>query len=647
MNSDLLVGVGPLLVLVLSVVVALAALASPLFRQYPDDQGDGMALVLLPPPRLPSQLRVVGMAAFFVALNVLYHSVTGPLAPDGVYARAVMRLSESVVRAPTELDGYFAGFRLGLRFLIVATMLSLAVTVRATPLRRLLIAVQALWYVAAMLTVDALLTVVTVLLGLPVAPSTLLGNLAALMLGFVALGRVLFANFALPKPSAVPFAPRPRLSDAVTLVGVTVAAMALSATVMLKLYQAADPHHRALLAVFLPVPFTYVTQLLRSAMLWMLDKLSEPPEPAVADVHPPIEVIIPAYNEEEVIVDTLRAIDAAAERYLGPVGVILANDGSTDRTSELAKATMGDFRFATGRVIDVRHGGKSATLNSALGETTADIVVRIDADTLVDEWSLHYLDRWFRDPQVGQVEAMMFPRWRRSPFPRMRLFEELKQFGLVHRTIQVVDGVNVIPGVFTAFRREPAVALGGFTVGMNGEDGDFTLRFSRLGYRSVMDPKVVVYEDVPPTYWEIREQRVRWDRATIHNDARHGPHRAGVGTPKVWFSHLHQIFLRAFAPVQFTLPLYLLLLAVFEGSYRYPILLFIAGWLIASISFMAVELYLSVVYRHARYLPWLLAWPVWRVCIIVFSVEAWLSLPGRPASWRGPQAQVVVEAVVH
>lgn len=326
----------------------------------------------------------------------------------------------------------------------------------------------------------------------------------------------------------------------------------------------------------------------------------------------------------------LQAIDLAASHYAGSVGVILANDGSSDRTHELATRTIAGFAHASGDGIDVRHGGKSATLNAALAQTTTDLVVRIDADTLIGEWSLHFVPRWFDDPEIGLVEAMMFPRWRPSPFPRMRLFEELKQFGINHRAMEVVDGVNVVPGVFTAFRREPALSVGGFTVGMNGEDGDFTFKFSRLGYRSHLDPKVVVYEDVPPTYSEMREQRVRWDRATLHHGARNGPLRAGLATPKVWFSHFHQFFSRVYGPVSLTLGAYLCVLAVFQGTYRVPVVVYFAARLVISMGTMAIDIFAAAHYHHTRRIGWLLAWPIWQVMLMLFSAEAWLSLPVRP-----------------
>ena len=79
----------------------------------------------------------------------------------------------------------------------------------------------------------------------------------------------------------------------------------------------------------------------------------------------------------------------AAGRYGGPVRVILMNDGSTDaHRSSWPKPAMAGFRHADGQVYDGRHGGKSESLNAALALTTSDLVVRIDADTIIGEWSL-------------------------------------------------------------------------------------------------------------------------------------------------------------------------------------------------------------------------------------------------------------------
>ena len=422
--------------------------------------------------------------------------------------------------------------------------------------------------------------------------------------------------------------------------------MCVSLVLMVVLYESADPQLRPLIGLLAPLPFAFFTAMVRTGLLAVMGLLFIR-RPEIGDARPPIDVIIPAYNEEEVIVDTLNSIDAAAAHYGGPVRIILTNDGSTDQTRPLAERTINAFVAASGRVIEGQHRGKSAALNLALAEATSDIVVRIDADTLISEDSLIHLPRWFRDDTIGMVEALMWPRWESTPYHRLRMFEELRVFGLNHRVLQNVDAVSVVPGVFAAFRRGPAVELGGFTVGMNGEDGDFTLRMSRLGWQTRLDPKILVYEGVPGTFFEMREQRVRWCRASIHNQARHGIYRAGVASSKVWFMQTLQFFRRVQSPIAFMLPFYLAISAVFQASWRTPVVAFLAAFCVAQIAFMTLEWCLAVGYGFGRRIGWVLLWPFWQYCLIMFSTESLLSLPGRPLTPLTRKREIISEAVVH
>ena len=158
--------------------------------------------------------------------------------------------------------------------------------------------------------------------------------------------------------------------------------MCVGLLVLAALYEASDPQFRPVLGLIAPLPFAFLVAIVRSGLLagMGLIFLRQPP---IGDERPPIDVIIPAYNEAAVIVDTLKSIDAAAAHYGGPVRIIMTNDGSTDQTRALAESTIDAFVAATGRVIEGQHKGKSAALNLALAETTSDIVVRIDADTLI------------------------------------------------------------------------------------------------------------------------------------------------------------------------------------------------------------------------------------------------------------------------
>ena len=646
MNTDLLVGFRPLFILFDLWLLAMVALTYPMFRDYGDDQGDGMALVLLPRPELPRLRRTFAFVTTFVALVVLNQSLTGPNSPEALYESALTRIVDGVVIAPAQVAGYVDGFSLGLRVLVVGAMLSFALTCRATALRRLSIALQTVWYVIAVFFFDCLLMVASVVMGIGVGPGTAFGNWFAVGIGFLAMARVLYANFALPKPTAVPRRNNSRLENALILIGSTVVGMCVSLVFVAVLYEASDPQFRPVIGLLAPLPFAFFTAMVRTGLLALMGLLFIR-RPEIGDERPAIDVIIPAYNEEEVIVDTLTSIDAAAAHYGGPVRIILTNDGSTDQTRPLAERAINGFVAASGRVIEGQHRGKSAALNLALAETTSDIVVRIDADTLISEDSLVHLPRWFRDDTVGMVEALMWPRWESTPYHRLRMFEELRVFGLNHRVLQNVDAVSVVPGVFAAFRREPAVELGGFTVGMNGEDGDFTLRMSRLGFQTRLDPKILVYEGVPATFFEMREQRVRWCRASIHNQARHGIYRAGIASSKVWFMQTLQFFRRVRSPIAFMLPFYLAVSALFEPTWRTPVFAFLAAFCAAQIAFMTLEWFLAVGYGFGRRFGWILLWPFWQYCLIMFSTESLLSLPGRPLTPLTRKREVISEAVVH
>ena len=216
-----------------------------------------MALVLLPKPVLPSYWRLPALAAIFLALHrrLPLDSAVG-YGPDQAYADLVSRIANSVVRSPAEISGYLAGFTLGLRFLIFGTIISFAARRAGQRLSaRALVALQAFLYLCVMAFVDATLVVVEALVGAPVAPTTLLGNFAAIGLAVLAMTRMQYANFALPKPSAVPFAKRPRLSRTrATLIGVTVAAMAICMAGLLSSSSSPIRRYQPALALVLPVP---------------------------------------------------------------------------------------------------------------------------------------------------------------------------------------------------------------------------------------------------------------------------------------------------------------------------------------------------------------------------------------------------------
>lgn len=112
-----------------------------------------------------------------------------------------------------------------------------------------------------------------------------------------------------------------------------------------------------------------------------------------------ISFVIPAYNEERLLGTTLGALHEAARAAGEPYEVIVADDGSTDRTATIA-ASLG------ARVVHVAHRQIAATRNSGAREARGDLLLFVDADTIVNEAVLRAAIRAVRGGAVGGGAAV-------------------------------------------------------------------------------------------------------------------------------------------------------------------------------------------------------------------------------------------------
>jgi cellulose synthase/poly-beta-1,6-N-acetylglucosamine synthase-like glycosyltransferase len=229
-----------------------------------------------------------------------------------------------------------------------------------------------------------------------------------------------------------------------------------------------------------------------------------------------VAFIVPARDEAGMIGDCIEAIADAAAAYPGEVQAIVIENGSTDGTADEARAAFAKRPLLDSLLLEGPPLGKSRALNVGLSRAQAEVIVRIDADTLVTPELLVRAIPYFWDPQVGGVGALPVPRERRGWIAHMRSIETF--YGAAFKRIaqNVADCVTVLPGATVAYRRSILLRLGGFAEGVNGEDADITVRVGRLGYRVVADWRVRTYTDVPHNLSQLREQRMRWSRGLYH-----------------------------------------------------------------------------------------------------------------------------------
>jgi cellulose synthase/poly-beta-1,6-N-acetylglucosamine synthase-like glycosyltransferase len=235
-----------------------------------------------------------------------------------------------------------------------------------------------------------------------------------------------------------------------------------------------------------------------------------PDQPGPTGFEPPVTVIIPAYDEEEVIVETVRsALDSTYPNF----DVIVVNDGSKDSTGAKLEENFG--REARLRILHQANQGKPAALNRALEEAGGEIVVTIDADTSIAPEAISKLVRHFVDPRVAAVAGNTKVANRNRWLTRWQALEYVTSQNLEKRAFHLLNCITVVPGAIGAWRAEALHALGGFPYDTVAEDTDLTLAMRRRGGRVLYDEEAIARTHAPETAAELLRQRFRWTFGTL------------------------------------------------------------------------------------------------------------------------------------
>lgn len=239
---------------------------------------------------------------------------------------------------------------------------------------------------------------------------------------------------------------------------------------------------------------------------------------------PAVTVLIAARNEADAIGSTIESL--AALPYNGWLEVVLADNGSTDRTAELAEeaATTSGLQF---RTVVEPEPGKHRVLNAALETVTSPIVVTVDADTVLQRESLTYLvSRLMSAPQGQHVSACAGALVAQNPLhgfvTRMQQWDYRLGLNGVKRMQASYNTALVAQGAFSAYWAEDLRAVGGWPDAI-GED--IVLTWARLGSRGITqyEPVALGLTVVPERLGRLVSQRSRWARGLLAGLRVHPP----------------------------------------------------------------------------------------------------------------------------
>ena len=269
---------------------------------------------------------------------------------------------------------------------------------------------------------------------------------------------------------------------------------------------------------------------------------------------PTVAVLVAARNEASVIVAT---VEAALRQDAPPDQLLVVDDGSTDGTLAALRERFA-VTFSPGaqlgtsgteptlRVLTKPNSGKARSLNEALAHCDADLVLTLDADTLLAPGAVGAVRRAFAEDRTltvacGAITPKCQGRVSGPAFQLYQTFEYLRSF-LWRAAWASKKSLLLVSGAFAAFRRDALLAVGGFDPSSMVEDYEVMFRLHRRSVETLGVPLEVrvlaearATTDAPARPRTFLRQRQRWFAGFIetlfrHHDLVGNPRYGRLGT---------------------------------------------------------------------------------------------------------------------
>lgn len=296
----------------------------------------------------------------------------------------------------------------------------------------------------------------------------------------------------------------------------------------------------------------------------------------------PISVLVPAYNEEETIVESLKSL---LSLNYPTYEIVVINDGSKDSTlnrvieafdlalinqpiryhvkTKKVKGIYKNLDIPNLVLIDKENGGKADALNIGINISKYPIFASIDADSILESDSLiRVIMPFLEDKNTiavggivriangssfknGKISKVKLPT---SSIAMFQVVEYLRAFLTGRMGWDSLSSLLIISGAFGAFRKSEAIEVGGYTVGTVGEDMELVVRLheymrkNKRKYRIKFLPDPVCWTQAPEKLKDLRTQRRRWQIGLMDSLLRHkkmffNPRYGMIGmfaTPYFW-----------------------------------------------------------------------------------------------------------------
>lgn len=330
------------------------------------------------------------------------------------------------------------------------------------------------------------------------------------------------------------------------------------------------------------------------------------------DYYVPVSIVVPAYNEEVTIVETIRSLLNLDYRIYE---IIVVNDGSKDDTGTLVAETFHLRQTdrpirrqlptqdvvsvwegqGAGRVpitlVNKENGGKADSINAGINASQYPYFVCMDADSILQKDSLSQLavpvlenrdvvavgsmirisnDCTFEN---GELVELRLPK---RLTPSFQVLEYERSFLASRILLDKFNANLIISGAFGLFKKDAVINAGGYHAGCVGEDMELVMklhsyhRSNRLPYQIKYAYNAVCWTQAPDRFRDLLKQRKRWHIGLMQSMVGH----PGMLTKG---SYWYYLFYELLSPLIELLGLGVTLLAYVFGllNLRYMVLVFL------------------------------------------------------------------------
>lgn len=274
----------------------------------------------------------------------------------------------------------------------------------------------------------------------------------------------------------------------------------------------------------------------------------------------PISIVVPAYNEQETIIDNIKSL---LELNYPIFEIILVNDGSKDETLSRVisyfklrkidlevnmqihckeiKGVYGSFEIPNLVVVDKENGGKADALNAGINVSRYPLFCGIDADCVIEKNALLRIVKPFLKYEetiaaggivriangcIIEDGKLLKAKLPRKAIVVFQIVEYFRAFLSSRVGLERINALLIISGAFGVFKKSAVINVGGYSKTI-GEDMELTLKLheyyreNKIKYKIDFTSDAVCWTQAPDNLKGLKSQRVRWHRGLIDSLFKH------------------------------------------------------------------------------------------------------------------------------